>query len=71
MKLPNLLINTATADRYKAIISFGYCVFTPDTNQEQVQCPTEQLPDHIKRCFWDSETGEIWVDETIEVEELA
>jgi hypothetical protein len=69
MKLPNLLIQQST-DRYKTIISFGYCEFEPAGNQEQVQCPTEQLPDHITRCFWDSETGEIWVDETIEVPEL-
>lgn len=68
MKLPNLLIQQST-ERYKPIISFGYCEFEPAKNQEQAQCPVEQLPDHIKRCFYDSETGDIYVDETIEVDE--
>ena len=69
MKLPNILIQQST-DRYKSIISFGYCEFQPAENQEQVQCPTEQLPDNIERCFYDSETGEIYIDETIEVDKL-
>jgi hypothetical protein len=67
MKLPNILITQST-ERYKPIISFGYCEFSPAENQEPVQCPTEQLPDHIQRCFWDIETGTIHVDDTIEIE---
>lgn len=42
MKLPNLIIDSVTGD----VIAFGYCDFTPQLQpgQEQVQCPTEQLP---------------------------
>ena len=69
MKLPNLLIQQST-DRYKTIISFGYCNFEPAENQEQVQCPTEQLPPipgaafpTLDRYRYDSETGSVIIVE--------
>lgn len=42
MKLPNLIIDSASGD----VIAFGYCDFTLELQpgQEQVQCPAEQLP---------------------------
>lgn len=52
MSLPNLIIDDAT----NKIIAFGYCDFTPQlkTGQSQAQCNTEQLPDDMENCIWDS-----------------